>query len=274
MGMPSYFRAVEQEADRAAEMLERFVVSYRNQFLALKINEVDVPVYIAQEKRVLASLYHAARKAVPSPTRLTLLAYRYAVDATRPIADLHRFRFRIVAGRWCYGEFPPGYHSRTAGPAGGWKPVHPYWAQHILDAVTADPPDQRKVVSTVEVLFAGPPAVSDTLEAAIGPFEFWIDAEGRIHLQIGDVEVPGLGGKGMQPFLRHFCLNPQASIAGRALQTPHSQIKNASMLAKQLQQALGQVSKDAAEWFLTDPLHWSEGHAPIPRPESVNAPAR
>jgi hypothetical protein len=69
----------------------------------------------------------------------------------------------------------------------------------------------------------------------------------------------------MQPFVRYFCANPEASISGRSLQKANKQITNASMLAKQFKQALAEVREDAESWFLIGPLRWEKDRAPARR---------
>jgi hypothetical protein len=131
-------------------------------------SKAAVKHYFLLEKRTLASLYFEAAKAHPSPSQLTRLAVRYALDARRPIeGDIGRFEIRLFKKVWNVIEYPSVAMRTPAIPYPG-RIVKNIFATRIFDCLQQRPPDFYRLMELIENLLEGVPTQADCLDGASG----------------------------------------------------------------------------------------------------------
>ena len=126
-------------------------------------DNADVQAYFDMANRTLASLYQEAAKARPSPSELTKLALRYALDARRPVAgEVGRFALQRQQDAWEVIEYPSVAMRVPAIPRSG-RLVKNVFAIRILDYLQQQPPAIYALMGLIEDLLGGMPAESDGL---------------------------------------------------------------------------------------------------------------
>ena len=152
--------AAEADATSVGNHLDHLV----EHLLAIGCTDrADVQEYFDLANRVLASLYQEAAKAHPSPSELTKLALRYALDARHPVeGEVGRFAFRRQQDAWEVIEYPSMAMRVPAIPLPG-RPVKNVFAVRILDYLQRQPPAIYALMGLIEDLLGGVPAETDGL---------------------------------------------------------------------------------------------------------------
>jgi hypothetical protein len=123
----------------------------------------DVQDYFDWANRTLARLYEEAAKPSPSPSELTRLALRYALDARRPLeGDVGRFVLRRLDDAWQVTEYPSVAMCVPSIPRPGHL-VKNVFAVGILDCLQQQPPAIYDLMDRIERLLGGVSAEIATL---------------------------------------------------------------------------------------------------------------
>ena len=131
-------------------------------------HKAHVESYFRRANRVLASLYLEAAKAHPSPSALTKLALRYALDARRPIeGDIDRFEIRRREDAWEVSEYPSSAMRAAAIGMPG-RIVKNIFMVRIFECLHDRPPDIFGLMEHIERLLGGVPSLADSLEGDRG----------------------------------------------------------------------------------------------------------
>ena len=157
----SIVSAAMADADAVANHLDHVV----DHLLSIGCtSKAAVQRYFLLESRTLASLYFEAAKAHPSPTELTKLALRYALDARRPIeGDIGRFEIRPFEKVWKVIEYPSIAMRVPAIPYPG-RIIKNIFCRANPRLPAARPPDIFRLMELIESLLGGVPTQADCLD--------------------------------------------------------------------------------------------------------------
>jgi hypothetical protein len=269
-----FLQSIVDEANASANQVVRFLDDYAAHLESLGCAVDEVLEYVRLERRTLASLYFLARGPAPSPMQLRLLALRLALDARAPLdRPLCHFAWKRTAEGWVIYEYPSVAHRVfPLPPPGGKHPVRNPFINTVLNWVLPEPPDLLPLRGAIEKVFGRVPSEADTLEAADTPsFTYKIldrSAAPKVCLWVNDQVVQLPKSADVHKLLILFCKRLDMRAGGRRLERDYG-IANASKAAKEVREALEQVHPGAREWLKTSPIHWGEGHTPMPVPPAA-----
>lgn len=231
----------EEQHTAASIRAARLTGGYVEHFIALGITSEEVKGFTEQERRLLATMYFAARESPPSADKLLRLALQLAIDVRQPVTgNLQHVTLANLT---------------VTNPS-----AEPVWAW-----VRADPPDALRLAAWIERTFGRQPERREINPANARVIEYTMGTPTR--LWVGDVEVASITGKNEQALLRYFCENVEARMTGPELvrELGEDALTNPSYAAQVIRAALGHAHPPAQNWFLTRPFRWADDVIVRPR---------